>query len=140
MRRLGHRFGAADEAHLRVTKNDFLGATDDGLESGPAQSIQGERRRFLAAARFQRNVTREIDRVVGGVEDVAEVRLIDIVCGDSRAIDRELLRNDGEIDGGEILELPAEGAERGADRGEEDDVGWGGGHCFNIPRGDDGTG
>ena len=68
-------------------------------------------------------MAREINRIAGGVENVAEDGLIDVIGGDAGAIDRVFGCENGKIDGGRVLELAAEGAERGADGGKEDYAG-----------------
>jgi hypothetical protein len=99
VRRLRHRLGSSNQTDPGVAEDDFLRATYYGLKTGAAEAVERERRRFLATPRLERNVTREVDGIVGRVEDVAEDRLIDICRGNSRALDRTLRGVNGEIDG-----------------------------------------
>ena len=88
MWRLRHGLGAADETELGVAENDFLSAADDGLEAGSAKAIQSQGRSLLSRAGFERDMPREVDRVAGCIEDVAEDGLIDVVGPDAGSIDR----------------------------------------------------
>ena len=78
VRRLRHRLGAADEADVGVAEDDLLRAADDRLEAGAAETVERQRRSFLPATRFERDVPGEINRIAGRVEDVSEDRLIDV--------------------------------------------------------------
>ena len=67
-------------------------------------------------------MTREIDRVGAGLNDVAEDDFVDPFGGHAAAADRRLGRDDGEIGGCKVGQRSAEIAERRAGAGEYDDV------------------
>ena len=120
--RLAHRLGAAGQHHLRLAEHDLLGGLGHRLESGPAEPVDRHRRGLDREAGAEADMAREVDGVGRGLEDVAEDHVIDR-GGLYAAPGQRPLGGDGaEVGGGEILEGAAEGAEPGADAGEEDDA------------------
>src|SRR6266508_3129509 len=65
---------------------------------------------------------REVDRITGGLEDVPEDHVVDLLRIDLGAIEGRLRRDDAEVGRGRIAERAAVRAERGARAVDADDV------------------
>ena len=72
MRGLAHRLGPAGEHQLGAAEHDLLCALRDRLEAGAAEAVHGQRGRLDRQPRLEADVAGEVDRVGGGLLDVAE--------------------------------------------------------------------
>ena len=79
VRRLAHVLDAAGEHDVRFAELDQLRAADGGLDAGPAQAVDRQRRHFLRHAGLERDVPRAVDRVAARLQHVAEHGVIDPV-------------------------------------------------------------
>src|ERR1041385_7596553 len=80
---------------------------------------------LIDSAPAERHVPRDVCRVRRGLHRVAHDDVVHVRGGNAGPLDRRLRRDGAEVGGGELLERAAEGAEPGADAGEEDDFGAG---------------
>jgi hypothetical protein len=113
--RLGHVLGAAHEHGLGLAEEELLGAVDDGLKARAAEAVDGERGHGDGQPALEAHVARAVDRVGGGLLDVAEDHVAEsLFGGDAGVREGGLGGVHGEVRGAHALERARDGAERGA--------------------------
>jgi len=122
VRGLAHGLAAAAEHHGRLVEQDLLRALDDGLEAGSAEAVDRECRHLDGKARVQPHVPGEVDGIGRRLLRVPEDDVIYLFRPDLRTLERVPGRDGRELDGGEVLEDPAELAEPRTDAGEKHHV------------------
>ena len=108
-----HVVGSAGQHDVGVSEKDLLGAVDDGLESGAAETVHDQGGGLHSQAALEGHVAGQVGRVrAGGGEHVADARGVHALWG------QVLCRGDGgvggqngEVGGGVGLEGAAERAE-----------------------------
>ena len=95
----GHGLCPACEGYLALAAEDALGGQDEALEAGAAQAVHSKRRGFLGDAGPEADVAREVGSVDGGLGDVAEVNVLDLVRVDVGLRDSGLCGDDAEVCG-----------------------------------------
>ena len=113
-----HALGASGDGDVGIPKRHGLGGGDDGLQAGPAETVQGQRRRVLGDAGVYRGDAGQVHVLGLGMDDVAEHDVLDFVPGDTGAGKRLPCHLGAEFGGRKVLEAAAEVADGGADAGD----------------------
>ncbi len=127
VRRLAHVLHASREDGARATELDVLRRGRDRLDARATQAVDRQRRHVVRHSSFQRDVARAVDRVVRGLQCIADHGVVDRSGRDLGALQRRLRGVCAEVDRGELLELAEAGGagvlgHRGACSADDDDV------------------
>jgi hypothetical protein len=123
MRGLAHRFGATGEHRGGFSQQQPMRALHHSLESRTAQPVHGHRGSGDRQPASQRDMARAVHRIARGLQRIPDNRVIHGFAWQSRARQCLTRSEDAKIGGSELPERAAEGAESGAHRGDEDDLG-----------------
>src|ERR1041384_5875656 len=98
MRLWRHRSHAADQTRLRFAELNHLRAGNDRLDAAAAESIHGQRGTGIRNTRFQRNMSRAVNRVTGSLQRVADDCVINLSRSYARCFERGFRGDRAEID------------------------------------------
>ena len=112
-----HGLRAARNRDVCVAQRNDLGSADDGLQPAAAQPVQRHRRDFLRDAALDRADARQIHVLRLGVDHVAEDDMADFLGRHLAARQRFTHATRAQVGRCEILQRPAEIADRGAHAG-----------------------
>ena len=124
-RRAGHRLDAAGDEEVAVAGDHGMAGADDRGEPRCAEPIDGDARDRVRQAREQRGEAGDVAVVLARLVRAAEPDVLDLLRGDSRALDGSRDRERRKVVGPHGGEPAAVAADRRAHRRQDDRPG----HC-----------